>query len=153
MLSAGGDGQGTEVSWEQMGKARELAEKLDTRVLGLLPGTGIEPIAEEAIAYGCDTVYIIDNPLLQTYLPRVYGSALVQMCNQIKPEILLLGATPLGRDLSSVVSTQLGTGLTADCTGLDIDPDSRLLLMTRPTFGGSILATILCQNYRPQLRN
>jgi electron transfer flavoprotein alpha subunit len=81
----------------------------------------------------------------------VYGKALVHLCNQVKPEIMLLGATPLGRDLSSVVATQLKTGLTADCTGLDIDPESRLLLMTRPTFGGSIMATILCRDYRPQM--
>ena len=145
------DGRGAEVSWELIGKARELAEKLNTQVLGFVLGMGIEPVAKEAIAYGCDIVYMINNPLLQTYLSKVYGRALVHLCNQVKPDILLLGATPLGRDVSSVVSTQLGTGLTADCTGLDVDLESRLLLMTRPTFGGSIMATILCRNYRPQM--
>lgn len=145
------DGQGAEVSWELIGKARELAEKLDTRVLGFLPGCNIEPVAREAIAYGCDVVYTLDDPLLKTYLSKVYGKALVHLCQQVKPDILLLGATPLGRDLSSVVATQLGTGLTADCTGLDIDPECRLLMMTRPTFGGSIMATILCRNHRPQM--
>ncbi|MFC1874834.1 FAD-binding protein [Chloroflexota bacterium] len=144
-------GRGVEVSWELMGKARELAQKLETKVLGLLPGWNIEPIAREAIAYGCDVVYKIDDPLLETYLPKVYGKALVHLCKQVKPEIVLLGATPLGRDLSSVVATQLETGLTADCTGLDIDPECRLLMMTRPTFGGSIMATILCRNHRPQM--
>ncbi len=145
------DGRGAEVSWELIGKAGELAQKLETQVLGFLLGNGVNSIAEEAIAYGCDIVYKIDNPLLKTYLPKVYGKALVHLCQQVKPEIMLLGATPLGRDLSSVVATQLKTGLTADCTGLDIDPESRLLLMTRPTFGGSIMATILCRDYRPQM--
>lgn len=144
-------GTGAEVSWELIGKARELAEKLGTRVFGFLPGTEVEPIAREAIAYGCDIVYAIDSPLLKTYLPKTYGKALAQLCEVAKPEIVLLGATPLGRDLSSVVATQLATGLTADCTGLDIDPQERLLLMTRPTFGGNIMATILCRSHRPQM--
>ena len=145
------DGSGTEVSWELIGKARELAEKLETQVFGFLLGIGVEPIAKEAIAYGCDIVYMIDNPLLKRYLSKVFGKALVHLCDQVKPEILLLGATPLGRDLSSVVATQLETGLTADCTGLDVASPERLLLMTRPAFGGNIMATILCQNHRPQM--
>jgi electron transfer flavoprotein alpha subunit len=145
------DGTGADVSWELIGKARELAATLDVQVFGFLPGTGVEPVAKEAIAYGCDTVYMIDNPLLQTYLPKVYGKSLVQLCNQVKPEIVLLGATPLGRDLAGVVATHLETGLTADCTGLDIDPEKRLLVMTRPTFGGNIMATISCRNHRPQM--
>jgi electron transfer flavoprotein alpha subunit len=145
------DGRGAEVSWELMGKARELAEKLDTKVLGFLPGCNVDAVAKEAIAHGCDIVYTLDDPVLKTYLSKVYGQALVHLCKQVKPDILLLGATPLGRDLSGVVATQIGTGLTADCTGLDIDPECRLLLMTRPTFGGSIMATILCRNHRPQM--
>ena len=144
-------GKGAEVSWELVGKARELAEKLGTKVLGFLPGTKVEAIAKEAIAYGCDVIYTIDSLVLQTYLSKVYGNALVYMCGQVKPEILLLGATSLGRDLASVASTILKTGLTADCTGLDIDMEKRLLMMTRPTFGGNIMATILCQERRPQM--
>ncbi len=143
--------RGAEVSWELLGKARELADKLGVRVLGFLLGTGVEPIAREAIAYGCDVVHKIDSPILKVYLPRVYGRALTHMCQQVKPEIVLIGATPLGRDLASVVATQLQTGLTADCTGLDIDPQSRLMMMTRPTFGGNIMATILCRNHKPQM--
>jgi len=81
------DGRGAEVAWKLIGKARELAEKLDTQVLGFLLGTGIEPVAEEAIAYGCDAVYMIDNPLLQVYLPKIYGKALVHLSNQTKPEL------------------------------------------------------------------
>ncbi|MGD0353545.1 MAG: electron transfer flavoprotein subunit alpha [Dehalococcoidia bacterium] len=145
------DGTAAQVSWELVGKARELAEKLGVSVHGFLVGAGVQPIAQEAIAYGCDTVHVIDNPLLRHYSSRAYGKALVQLCEQVKPEVFLLGATPLGRDVSAVVSTQLETGLTADCTGLDIDSQERLLLMTRPTFGGNILATIVCRNHRPQM--
>ncbi len=145
------DGRGAEVAWELTGKARELAGKLGTQVFGFLLGAGIKPVADEAIAYGCDIVYTMDDAALQRYLPRVYGQALTAMCNHVRPEILLLGATHLGRDLASVVATNLQTGLTADCTGLDIDPATRLLLMTRPTFGGNIMATILCRDRRPQM--
>jgi electron transfer flavoprotein alpha subunit len=145
------DGEGAESSWELIGKARELAGKLGTQVFGFLLGTNVEAVAKEAIAFGCDIVYVLDNPLFNNYLPKVYGKALVQLCEEVKPEILLLGATPLGRDLSGVIATQLETGLTADCTGLDIDTQERLLLMTRPTFGGNIMATVLCRNHRPQM--
>ncbi len=145
------NGSGAEVSWELIGKARELAEKLETRVFGFLLGLGVKSVAEEAIAYGCDIVYMIDGSLFQKYLSKVYGKALVHLCDHVKPEILLLGATPMGRDLAGVVATQLETGLTADCTGLGIDSQNRLLLMTRPTFGGNIMATILCRNHRPQM--
>jgi electron transfer flavoprotein alpha subunit len=145
------NGVAADVSWELMGKARELASKLNTKVYGFLLGTDTRNIAMEAISYGCDTVYIIENPMFQVYVSRIYGTALAHLCNQVKPEIFLIGATPLGRDLSSVVATQLQTGLTADCTGLDIAQDEKLLMMTRPTFGGNIMATILCRNHRPQM--
>ncbi len=140
-----------QVSWELVGKARELAAKLDVSVYGFLLGAGVNSIAGEAVAYGCDTVYVVDHQLLKHYSSRAYGKALVQLCEQVRPEVFLLGATPLGRDLSGVVATQLETGLTADCTGLDIDVEERLLMMTRPTFGGNIMATIVCRNHRPQM--
>jgi electron transfer flavoprotein alpha subunit len=145
------EGRGAEVSWELIGKAREIAEKLQTRVLGFLPGSGVAPIAGEAITRGCDAVYVIDDPLLEHYFSGSYGRALVQICGQVKPEMLLLGATALGRDLAGVVATRLETGLTADCTGLDVDTQERWLLMTRPTFGGNIMATILCRRHHPQM--
>lgn len=145
------EGVAAQVSWELVGKGRELAEKVGATVHGFLVGANVRQIAQEAVAYGCDTVHVIDNPLLRHYSSRAYGKALVQLCEQVKPEIFLLGATLLGRDVSAVVSTQLETGLTADCTGLDIDPQERLLLMTRPTFGGNIMATIVCRNHRPQM--
>ena len=145
------DGKVADVSWELVGKAREIAQKLETPILGFLLGAEVRPLAEEAVAYGCDFVYVVDTPSLQAYLSGLYGRALVHVCNHVKPEILLLGATPMGRDLAGVVATHLGTGLTADCTGLDVDLQSRLLLMTRPTFGGNIMATIVCRERRPQM--
>ena len=145
------NGAAAEVSWELVGKARELAGKLNTQVFGFLLGTKVDAIAKEAIEYGCDKVYTVESPMLETYVSRVFGNALTALTQEVKPEILLIGATPLGRDLSSVVATQLKTGLTADCTGLDTDTTEKLLLMTRPTFGGNIMATILCRNHRPQM--
>jgi len=144
-------GKGATVSWELTGKARELAEKLQTKVIGLLLGYGVDNIAEEAIAYGCDDVHVIDDPLLKAYLSRPYGKGLSDLCQKVKPDIVLVGATPVGRDLASIVATTIETGLTADCTGLEIDQEKKLLLMTRPTFGGNIMATIFCEHYRPQM--
>ena len=145
------DGLGAQVSWELVGKGKELAEERKTKVIGLLLGHQVERIAQEATAYGCDEVQVIDHPLLQKYLPKIYGQALTNLCQRIKPEILLIGATPVGRDLSGIVATHLQTGLTADCTALDIDEEKGFLLMTRPTFGGNIMATIYCQHHRPQM--
>ena len=145
------DGRGAPVSWELVGKARELAGQLDAKVLGLLLGNNVGPATDEAIAYGCDEVHVIDDPLLSHYLPATYGKALSDLCGKLLPAILLVGATPLGRDLAGVVATRLETGLTADCTGLFIEKETGLLLMTRPTFGGNIMATIFCQRHRPQM--
>jgi len=144
-------GQGATVSWELVGKAKELAEKLNTRVIGFLLGHEVNDTAREAIAYGCDDVHVIDDPFLKTYLSKSYGKALTDLCKKVKPEICLIGATPIGRDLSGIVATNLETGLTADCTGLDIEEGKNLLLMTRPTFGGNIMATIFCEHHRPQM--
>ncbi len=145
------NGKGATVSWELAGKARELADKLGTKVIGLLLGHRVSSIAQEATAYGCEEVHIIDDPLLETYLSKPYGKGLSDLCQKVKPEIVLIGATSVGRDLASIVATTIETGLTADCTGLDIDEEKRLLLMTRPTFGGNIMATIYCEHYRPQM--
>jgi electron transfer flavoprotein alpha subunit len=101
------DGAAAEVSWELLGKARELAGKLNTRVIGFLLGHNVIPVAQEAIGYGCDIVYAMDDPIFQVYISKMYGNALAQLCNEVKPEIFLIGATPLGRDLSSVVATTL----------------------------------------------
>ena len=144
-------GSAAPVSWELMGKARELADKLHAKVLGFLLSGNPASIAKEAIAYGCDEVHVIDHPMLREYLSAPFGKALADLCEEVKPEILLIGATYLGRDLAGIVATRLETGLTADCTSLGVDEESGLLLMTRPTFGGNILATIFCEHRRPQM--
>jgi electron transfer flavoprotein alpha subunit len=145
------DGLGAQVSWELVEKGKELAQKLNVKVMAFILGYQIQKIAEEAIALGCAEVHMVDHPLLKKYISQPYGKALAFLCTEVKPEILLIGATPLGRDLSAVVATYLNTGLTADCTDLDIDEERGLLLMTRPTFGGNIMATIYCQQHRPQM--
>ncbi|MCL4514457.1 MAG: electron transfer flavoprotein subunit alpha/FixB family protein, partial [Firmicutes bacterium] len=118
---------------------------------GVLLGQGVEGLASEAWAHGAQNVYLIDDPLLKNYRTQPHAHGLVALVQQYRPEILLLGATTLGRDLASAVATSLGTGLTADCTRLAIDPQTRLLEQTRPAFGGNIMATILCANRRPQM--
>jgi electron transfer flavoprotein alpha subunit len=144
-------GSAAPVCLELIGKARELALKRNCRVIAFLLGNDVEKIAHEAVAYGCDEVHMVSHPELETYLSRPYGKLLANLCKEVRPEIFLIGATHLGRDLSGVVATRLGTGLTADCTGLDIEEETGLLLMTRPTFGGNIMATIFCENRRPQM--
>ena len=145
------EGAAADVSWELVGKARELAAKRDQPVLGFVLGTHVADVAREAVAYGCDHVHTIDDPLLERYTSKTFGEALTSLCLKVMPEILLIGATALGRDLAGVVATTLRTGLTADCTALDIDDETGVLLMTRPTFGGNIMATIFCEHHRPQM--
>lgn len=145
------NGSAAPVSLELIGKARELALKRNCGVIGFLLGNSVEKIADEAIAHGCDDIHMVSHHELETYLSRPYGKILANLCKEVRPEIFLIGATHLGRDLAGVVATRLGTGLTADCTGLDIEEETGLLLMTRPTFGGNIMATIFCENRRPQM--
>jgi electron transfer flavoprotein alpha subunit len=145
------NGLAAPVSFELIGKAKELAVKRNCRVIGFVLGNDVDKIADEAIAYGCDDIHMISQPELKTYLSRPYGKVLAKLCKEVRPEIFLIGATHLGRDLAGAVATRLGTGLTADCTELDIEEETGLLLMTRPTFGGNIMATIFCENRRPQM--
>ncbi len=145
------DGRAAQVSWELAGKATELARKRNSRVIGFLVGNGVEEAAREAFSHGCEAVHVIDHPDLDSYLSKPFGKAVAELCRLASPEIVLMGATPLGRDLSPIVATHLATGLTADCTGLDIEEETGLLLMTRPTFGGNIMATIFCEHRRPQM--
>jgi electron transfer flavoprotein alpha subunit len=145
------NGSAAKVSLELIGKAKELALKRNCRVIGFVIGKDVEKIADEATFYGCDEIHAVSHPELNTYLSRPYGKVLANLCKEVRPEIFLIGATHLGRDLAGVVATRLGTGLTADCTELDIEEESGLLLMTRPTFGGNIMATIFCENRRPQM--
>ncbi|MFW5971244.1 MAG: FAD-binding protein [Desulfovermiculus sp.] len=143
--------EGAGVSWELVGKARELADKLQAKVAGLVLGSQVRDVCNQAGAYGCDQVHALEHETLSRYDSDLYGHALSGLVREIQPEILLIGATGLGRDLAGVVATHLRTGLTADCTGLDIEEETGLMLMTRPTFGGNIMATIFCENHRPQM--
>jgi len=144
-------GQACGVSWEMMGEGRKLADRRNTALTACVLGHGVEDITRDAIAYGADRVFWADDPTLGVYRTAPYARVLVSLVRRYKPEIFLMGASMRGRCLASSVAAELYTGLTADCTGLEIDPDSGLLRQTRPAFGGNILATILCPNYRPQM--
>jgi len=144
-------GRPASVSWELLGKGRELATDLGGRVCSVLLGHEVEALVKEAFAYGADKVYVIDDPALAHYRTQAYLHGMVRLVRKYEPEIVLLGATTMGRDLAGAVATSLETGLTADCTGLTIDPQTKLLEQTRPAYGGNIMATILCEQRRPQM--
>lgn len=146
-------GQVHSVSWELMGEGRKLADKLGVELAAVVLGgvdAGVREAAQEAFAYGADVAYVVESPVLADYRNETYSKALTDLVNAHQPEILLLGATTLGRDLAGSVATTLLTGLTADCTELDVDAD-KSLAATRPTFGGSLLCTIYTLNFRPQM--
>ena len=138
------------VAFELLGKARELADQLSQNVVAILAGYGIAEKASELIAYGADSVLCIDAPELVYYITEPYAQAVTKVVEERKPSILLIGATTIGRDLGPRLSARLETGLTADCTGLDISEEGDLM-MTRPAFGGNLMATILCKEHRPQM--
>ena len=146
-------GQVHPVSWELMGAGRKLADKLKVNLAAVVIGPDSDvttSAAAEAFRYGADLAYVVADDVLTHYRNVSYTKALTDLVNTHKPEILLLGATTLGRDLAGSVATTLLTGLTADCTELDVDADGSLAA-TRPTFGGSLLCTIFTLNYRPQM--
>ena len=144
-------GKVANVSWELMGKARELADQLGCKIGAIVLGHKADSVVAMASANGADLVYLIDDPVLDGYRSKPYAHAIIALANKFKPEVILVGASSLGRDLASIVATELDTGLTADCTGLDIDPETKNLRQTRPAFGGNIMATIVCPNRRPQM--
>ena len=133
-----------------LGKARELADALNEKVYAMLLGHDLTTQAQECIAYGADTVLRVDAPELATYVTEPYAQAIYQIIRDNKPSIVLIGATTIGRDLGPRLSARVETGLTADCTGLEIS-EERDLLMTRPAFGGNLMATIICKEHRPQM--
>jgi electron transfer flavoprotein alpha subunit len=144
-------GQASSISWEMAGKGRELADELGTTLTACVLGQGVEHIAQEAICYGADRVFLVDDPTLSVYRTDPYAAVLVDLVGKHKPEVFILGASTRGRDLAGSVATKLCTGLTADCTEFTIDPETRLLRQTRPAFGGNIMATIICPHHRPQM--
>jgi len=139
------------ISFELLGEGKKLAKKLGSKLCAVILGSEIEHRIEELSARGADKVYVVDSPALKFYQDEPYTNVLVKLITEYKPEIVLCGATTIGRSLISRVAVQIDAGLTADCTGLDIDEKERLLLQTRPAFGGNIMATIITPNHRPQM--
>ncbi|MFH0727244.1 MAG: electron transfer flavoprotein subunit alpha [Pseudomonadota bacterium] len=145
------DGVLAKVTFELLGVARDLAEKRNQKVSAVLLGDRVEHLTDELIRYGADHVYLADDKTLSRYRTLAHVSVLETLINRYKPEILLIGATHIGRDLAPRLSRRVGVGLTADCTELLIDPAEQILLQTRPAFGGNIMATIANRYSRPQM--
>lgn len=145
------DGKIMKVSYELIGKARELADDLGQEVIAVLMGSGVEAVAGDLAKAGADKVVVVDDPMLAEYVTEPYTKAVTAVIKAQDPEIVIFGASSIGRDLAPRVSARIHTGLTADCTKLEIDPETKLLNMTRPAFGGNIMATIICANHRPQM--
>ena len=150
------------ISFELVGEGKRLAEKLGTEVTAVLVGSDVSGLVDELAAYGADKVIVVDDPELKNYRTEPYAHALASVINEFKPEIMLVGATAIGRDLGPTVSARVQTGLTADCTLLEIgdfpvnpipgkEQKHNQLLMTRPAFGGNTIATIACPDNRPQM--
>ncbi|GFO64012.1 FAD-binding protein [Geomonas paludis] len=144
------EGEPARVSWELMGKGRELADTLGVPLSAVVIGSHVEELCYHSFCYGADQAYLVDEPVFRHYRTEAYLKAVCRLIENYQPEIVLMGATGLGRDLAGAVATVVGTGLTADCTGLGID-DRRNLMQTRPAFGGNIMATIMCDKFRPQM--
>jgi len=144
------EGEAATVSWELLGVGTRLAQALGVQLCSVVVGSKVEALCNESFAYGAALSYLVDDPIFLNYRTEVYRDAVCHLADKYKPQILLIGATGLGRDLAGAVATKLATGLTADCTGLDID-DHGFLLQTRPAFGGNIMATIVTERHRPQM--
>ena len=145
------DGRLDKVSLELLGKAQELGAALSQSVSAVLLGHGVAGLSETLIAYGAETVYLVEHKALKDFRTNAYTQAIEELVKRYKPNILLMGATHLGRDLAPRVSRRVEVGLTADCTELSIDPKEGILLQTRPAFGGNVMATIANRYSRPQM--
>ncbi|MDR1774492.1 MAG: electron transfer flavoprotein subunit alpha/FixB family protein [Clostridioides sp.] len=145
------EGKLQKVSLELLGKGRELADKLGSELSAILLGSDIDDIANELVAYGADKVIYADSPLLKNFNTDGYTKIICELATEEKPEAILVGASYMGRDLAPRIAARLSTGLTADCTALDVDEETKHLQMTRPAFGGNLMATIECANHRPQM--
>jgi electron transfer flavoprotein alpha subunit len=144
------EGEAARVSWELLGAGGELARALGVELCAVVIGDNVEHLCHEAFRYGAAKAYLLDHPVYRYYRTEPYLAACCHLIGTIKPEIVLMGASGMGRDLAGAVATRMKTGLTADCTGLGID-DKRNLMQTRPAFGGNIMATIMCDRFRPQM--
>jgi electron transfer flavoprotein alpha subunit len=145
------EGEILNVSIELLGEGRKIADKLGVELTAVLLGYGVGDVTNQLIKYGTDKVIYVENELLEVYTTDAYTKVISELIKERKPEILLIGATTIGRDLGPRLSARIGTGLTADCTKLEIDEEDGKLLQTRPAFGGNLMATIVCPNHRPQM--
>ncbi|MCD1146776.1 electron transfer flavoprotein subunit alpha/FixB family protein [Peptoniphilus sp. KCTC 25270] len=145
------DGELQKVSVELIGKANDLAKDLGQEVVAVVLGEKVEKLAETMIHHGANKVIVVEDPMLKEYVTEPYAKAVFEIIKKYDPEIVLYGASSIGRDLAPRLAARIHTGLTADCTGLDIDPETKNLMMTRPAFGGNLMATIVCENHRPQM--
>lgn len=139
------------VGIELLGKARELANALSQDVVAMLLGENVKELASVLLKHGADKVIVVEDPMLKEYVTEPYAKAVSEIIKENEPEIVLFGASSIGRDLAPRLAARIHTGLTADCTKLEIDPETKNLMMTRPAFGGNLMATILCENHRPQM--
>ncbi|HOJ78682.1 MAG TPA: electron transfer flavoprotein subunit alpha [Bacillota bacterium] len=145
------EGKLANVAYELLGEGRKLADQLGEPLVAILLGDNIESEASKLIAHGADKVFVAEAPELKYFLEDTYTQVIVDLVNKEKPNIILMGATAIGRSLAPKIAARLETGLTADCTNLDVDVAEKNLLQTRPAFGGNLMATILCPNHRPQM--
>ena len=145
------DGVLHEVAFELLGAGRELADALEVPLGAVLLGEGVEGLAKDLFEHGADEVYAVDDPALKDYTAEPYADALSALVRKYRPEVVLAGATSTGRGFVPRVAVRLHAGLTADCTGLSVDREKRLLEQTRPAFGGNIMACIVCPDHRPQM--
>lgn len=136
---------------ELISEGRKLADDLGVELCGLLLGDNVEGLAKQIGGHGADKVILCQSPLLKDYTTDAYTKVICDMIRERKPEILLIGASNIGRDLGPRIASRVGTGLTADCTKLEIEPEQKIILQTRPAFGGNLMATIICPKYRPQM--
>lgn len=141
----------TPVVKELLGEGRKLAGAIGTDVCAVLLGNDIGHLAQELIRYGADKVYLADHPMLENFTTDAYTKVITDAIEEYKPEIVLYGATHIGRDLAPRIAARVNTGLTADCTKLEIDPEDKKIMQTRPAFGGNLMATIICPDHRPQM--
>lgn len=139
------------VAVELLGEGKKLADAVGCKLCAVLCGSDVDPLIDDLFEYGADKVYYADAPELKQYTTDAYTKVIHEAIEKYKPEIVLLGATHIGRDLGPCLAVRCHTGLTADCTKLEIDPATRRIMQTRPAFGGNLMATILCPNHRPQM--
>jgi electron transfer flavoprotein alpha subunit len=145
------EGKLMQVAVELLGEGKKLADAVGCKLCAVLCGSGVDPLVNELFEYGADMVYYADAPELKQYTTDAYTKVIRDAIAKYKPEIVLLGATHIGRDLGPCLAVRCQTGLTADCTKLEINPDTKKIMQTRPAFGGNLMATIICPNHMPQM--